>query len=316
MTMYGVSSGTNAAGAYARYAPTTPGVAAPPAARPSTYANGDVLNRSFNYASSTTSSAAPRSPGIWNQVRAIFGLPPVAPRAPVSNPGVFDRLRAILGFGPPIQPSLTTPAPQANQGLINRLKNFFHIGRQSVTGSFPGNPTAPVSGHIRELTPAQLRHLGQQKDKTAFFQALLPAAIAAERQYGVPASVTLAQAALESGWAKSPIGGYNIFGIKGKGSAGSTSVATHEYVKGVKMPWVDNFALYRNFEDAMVAHGKLFHNGRYDKGIREFAQNRDPYRFVDNVGRTYATDPNYAQSIKGMMQKHGLVEMARAMGGN
>lgn len=305
MTMYGVGSGTNGAGAYARYAPTTPAVASSTAVRASTIANGDMLDRSASYGS--PAAPAPRAT-IWNKLRAIFGLPPVAPKAPVSNPGIFDRLKAILGFGPPIQPTARTTARASSPSLLDEVSQRLGFGRTTSVAWSP-------SSDIRDLTPAQLRQLGQQRDKTAFFQALLPAAVAAERQYGVPASVTLAQAALESGWAKSPIGGYNIFGIKGRGSAGTTNVATHEYINGSRKNIVDKFALYHNFEDAMIAHGKLFHNGRYDKGIREFAQNRDPYRFVDNVGHIYATGPKYAKDIKGMMQKYDLVEMARAMGG-
>lgn len=171
-----------------------------------------------------------------------------------------------------------------------------------------------AANRLSGMTPAELKHLGKT-NKKAFFEALLPAALESERLYGVPASVTLAQAALESGWAASPIGGYNIFGIKGSGPGGSKTVSTKEYLKGKWVTIQDRFALYRNFHEAIVKHGQLFHNGYYKKGISEFAKNRNPWRFIDNIARAYATAPNYAKAIKGLMTTYDLVGMAdRARG--
>lgn len=175
--------------------------------------------------------------------------------------------------------------------------------------------TIPSSSHLSQMTPAELKRLGAT-NKKAFFEALLPAALESERLHGVPAAVTLAQAALESGWAASPIGGYNIFGIKGSGPAGSKIVSTQEYLKGKWVTIKDKFALYRNFHEAVVKHGELFHNGAYNKGMREFAQNRDPWKFVDNIGRVYATAPNYARSIKKLMRDYDLVGLTERAKGN
>jgi hypothetical protein len=257
-------------------------------ATPSSWNGSDIYQPTY----APPPQAAPLQGGLWSKLRAFLGMAPVQSAA-APNPGIFGRIRHFLGMGPATPPMPTHSGKPID--LVNR-------------------PVGAASSSIRSLSPAQLKALGQS-DKQAFFRALLPAAIESEKRYGVPASVTLAQAALESGWAKSPIGGYNIFGIKGTGSAGSKRVWTHEVFHGVKVPWNDKFALYNNFDDAIMAHGKLFHNGRYDKGIKEFARNGDPYRFIDNVGRTYATAPNYASSIKKMMQSHNLVAMAKAAGG-
>jgi hypothetical protein len=56
---------------------------------------------------------------------------------------------------------------------------------------------------------------------------------------GVPASVTVAQAILETGWGKHTIGeAKNLFGIKGRGPAGSVRAPTREYSNGkwISMP--------------------------------------------------------------------------------
>ena len=49
-----------------------------------------------------------------------------------------------------------------------------------------------------------------------FFATIGPQASDAQRRTGIPASVTLAQAALESNWGKSKLAteGHNLFGIK------------------------------------------------------------------------------------------------------
>ncbi|PIQ28623.1 hypothetical protein COW36_12375 [bacterium (Candidatus Blackallbacteria) CG17_big_fil_post_rev_8_21_14_2_50_48_46] len=155
---------------------------------------------------------------------------------------------------------------------------------------------------LRKVSPSQLKKM----DASQFFKTLLPAALESERVYHVPAAVTLAQAALESGFAASPIGGYNIFGIKGRGPAGSVMVGTTEYYGGKKTAIQDRFAKYHDFYEAVSAHGKLFHNGYYDKAVTQFAKDQNTHRFIDNMAKTYATDPQYASKLKSMIQQYGL----------
>jgi hypothetical protein len=49
-----------------------------------------------------------------------------------------------------------------------------------------------------------------------FIMRLTPSAVESQRKLGVPASITIAQAALESGWGESGLAraGNNLFGIK------------------------------------------------------------------------------------------------------
>jgi flagellum-specific peptidoglycan hydrolase FlgJ len=167
-------------------------------------------------------------------------------------------------------------------------------------------PAVPVDASgLAKLKPEQLAELGRT-NKQAFFDALRPAAEAAERQYGVPAAITLAQAALESGWGAHAIGGYNIFGIKGTGPAGTVSVQTQEYENGHYVTIHDNFAKYNNFYEAVLLHGKLFHNGYYDKAVNQFARDHDPYAFARNIQGIYATSPVYANSLTSIMRTYHL----------
>lgn len=191
------------------------------------------------------------------------------------------------------------------------------IAASNVTFSKPetiiGKSEALAAEGLKRVSTKQLQELGKKSDKTEFFKALLPAALEAEKRYGVPASVTLAQAALESGWAKASIGGYNIFGIKGKGPAGTVSTRTREFEKGKWITITDNFAKYNNFYEAVMSHGKVFQAGYkgYQKGLDTYAKTGNDYDFIKAVGSTYATSPTYAKDVQQIMKDYNLVKMAK-----
>ncbi|MEB3236490.1 MAG: glucosaminidase domain-containing protein [Candidatus Sericytochromatia bacterium] len=159
---------------------------------------------------------------------------------------------------------------------------------------------------LKNLKPEELAWLGKH-DKQKFFAILKPAALEAERKYGVPWQVTLAQAALESGWARSPIGGYNIFGHKGTGPAGSVMVDTSEWDGSKYIRIKDKFKRYSNFAEALESHGRTFHNGYYKKALESFEKTRDPVKFAHLLTGVYATSPVYGQSLEKMMRQYGLI---------
>jgi flagellum-specific peptidoglycan hydrolase FlgJ len=167
-------------------------------------------------------------------------------------------------------------------------------------------PDAGDAQKLKDLAPQELARLGRE-DKKGFFDALRPAAEEAERKYGVPAAITLAQAALETGWAQHIIPGYNIFGIKGHGPAGTTSQGTWEVYSGKKVTITANFAKYNNFYEAVLLHGKLFHNGYYDKAIDQYAKDHDAFAFAKNITGVYATDPSYGSKLSSIIRQYKLV---------
>lgn len=169
----------------------------------------------------------------------------------------------------------------------------------------PAEPNADAEA-LRRVTPEQLAYLGAT-DKARFFEVLKPAAVAAEQRYGVPWQVTLAQVALESGWGKHGIGGYNVFGIKGTGPAGSVVKSTKEWRNGRYVTENARFAKYHDYYEAIMEHGKLFHNGYYQKAMTQFQRDRDPIAFARNIHGIYATSPTYAQNLITLMRQYNLV---------
>src|SRR6202035_5110319 len=102
---------------------------------------------------------------------------------------------------------------------------------------------APLGGAPAQQGPTYSRHDPPPKAipgtaaQQAFISEVAPGAIAAQRRYGIPAAVTIAQAIDESGWGQSELAtaDHNLFGIKGTGPAGSHMRPTQEYENGVRV---------------------------------------------------------------------------------
>lgn len=242
-----------------------------------TVQSGDSLSR-----------IAKRLLGDGNRWREIYELN----RDLLKNPNLIYPGQVLKLPGGSTAPQ--QPASEATIRVLPSLLARFHDTVDRFRGAKLGR-----------ITPDQLKALGEA-NKHAFFNALRPAAEAAEHQYGVPAAVTLAQAALESGWGQYAIGGYNIFGIKGQGPAGSVTKTTQEWENGRYVTIQAKFARYENFNQAVLEHGKLFQNGYYDKAMQGYARTKDPKQFARNLNGVYATDPQYAQKLISLMDNYGL----------
>jgi hypothetical protein len=109
--------------------------------------------------------------------------------------------------------------------------------------------------------------------------------------------LTLAQAALESGYGKSTLASKynNYFGIKGKGPAGSVKMWTNEDWGGKRHKILANFRAYHNAEESFKDHLKLLHQPRYSR-VLAAASFDEAAMEVKRAG--YATDYNYTNLLK------------------
>ncbi len=134
---------------------------------------------------------------------------------------------------------------------------------------------------------------------------IVKAAQVSARKFGIPASVQLAQWILESGWGKhSP--GNNPFGMKvrvGKNDP-FLSLTTSEVIKGKTVTIVDKFRKFATIDDAFLAHAELLSTAPVYAPAFKALPNRD--KFIDLMGSKYATAPNYAQTVKGLIKSQGL----------
>jgi flagellum-specific peptidoglycan hydrolase FlgJ len=143
-----------------------------------------------------------------------------------------------------------------------------------------------------------------------FILSVAPGARASQRANGVPASVTLAQAILESDWGRSQLTreANNLFGIKalvGPGTAGVYEIGTREVYSGRSVMVNAAFKAYTTLADSIADHGRWFHdNSRYHGAL---AVKDDPRAFARAIASAgYATDPGYAPSLIALMDRYDL----------
>lgn len=138
-------------------------------------------------------------------------------------------------------------------------------------------------------------------------QDVIDAAQAATCKWIIPASVTLAQWALESGWGQHmPPGSNNPFGIKARPGDPFVTVSTREVVNGQSV-YVD--APFRKFDtiaDAFDWHGQLLAEGGAYADARQFEN--DPATFAKELTGHYATDPNYGTLLNAIMHGSNLFQ--------
>ena len=160
-----------------------------------------------------------------------------------------------------------------------------------------------------------------------FIAKLVPAAQDNERKTGIPASVAIGMAALETGWGRSSMAGkyttdpgtaaakvYDVntlFNIKCTATVspyqtGCVPVKTAEYRQdGTQYFVVAKFRTYASWGDSLLDYGRLLTGAsRYAKAF-DFKQYPD--QFVTEVHKGgYATDPAYAKTVISIMGKYGL----------
>nr|WP_239517563.1 glycoside hydrolase family 73 protein [Weissella uvarum] len=160
-------------------------------------------------------------------------------------------------------------------------------------------------------TPAPTTSATPGMSKQAFIKKLAPTAVQIQKQKGVPASISLAQAALESNWGQSELAAKynNLYGVKGSANTRNIKLPTQEYVNGQWQTVNASFRWYDSWEQSMWAHATLLEHGtsdnsqRYAKVIRSHNYRDAAQGLVDGG---YATDPDYASKLIEIIEKYHL----------
>ena len=155
------------------------------------------------------------------------------------------------------------------------------------------------------------------KQQQNFFETYKDFAIDSMVKTKVPASVTLAQAALESNWGNSAPGN-NFFGVKGTGPAGSQMLMTWEVFKGKKQRMKAPFRKYFTPLESFIDHAKVISTGKYLKHAMEHTESAEAFMTALQGGTAkYATDPDYKKKILSIIKEHNLEQydaLARTKG--
>jgi flagellum-specific peptidoglycan hydrolase FlgJ len=139
------------------------------------------------------------------------------------------------------------------------------------------------------------------------------AAQAAARKWRVPASVQLAQWALESGWgAHEPEGSNNPFGVKARVNGYGVPVdpfvegATTEVVDGKVQHIAAPFRKFASLEDAFDHHAELLATAKvYAPAMAVVAS---PNAFAMALTGRYATAPGYGALLIAVMKGSNLYQ--------
>ncbi|GAA0917355.1 sporangiospore maturation cell wall hydrolase GsmA [Virgisporangium aurantiacum] len=150
----------------------------------------------------------------------------------------------------------------------------------------------------------------------AFLAAAVAPARASQYEFKVPASVTLAQAILESGWGKSKlsVNDRNYFGMKCFGNPGTIAIGCHDYVTTecdqatqTCFTTTATFRVYHSPTDSFRDHGKQLATLTRYKAAFNYPNN--PNQFAAEIHKAgYATDLTYTDKLVGIMVKYNLYQ--------
>ncbi len=168
------------------------------------------------------------------------------------------------------------------------------------TSSTYGKATPRTASERRTAAPrpsvSGLEYIAQYKD----------IAIAEMNLYGIPASIKLAQAILESGSGNSELARFsnNHFGIKCAG--GWQGGTTYRRDDGPN----DCFRVYEHPEQSFRDHSEFLLRARY---ARLFELDRNDYKGWAHGLKAagYATNPRYAELLIDLIERYGLDEFDR-----
>lgn len=194
------------------------------------------------------------------------------------------------------------------------------MGHGSGRNTTPPMPQrgAPQPKRPRSLEPVRpnTKPTGPATRHPGFTNEIIAAAQATQRQTGIPASITLAQFALESGYGRSmPTGSNNPFGIKARSGDQYVEAWTHEEDRsGRKILIKAKFKKYGSLTEAFADHVRVLQSPIYAHARASTTSSQ----FADRLTHVYATDSDYGRKLKSIISRQNLdalnAPLARASG--
>jgi hypothetical protein len=154
------------------------------------------------------------------------------------------------------------------------------------------------------------------KQAEDFIAEMLPGALGSERRYGIPACITIAQAALESGWgAHTP--GNNMFGVTvGDGWEGKDhNLKTVEEEKGEKVTTHQRFRFYESRKESLEDYTKILSEKKMYAGVliakdgKSYTE-EDAYHVAHVLQKAgYCPGHDYAKQLINIIKRYKLAEI-------
>ena len=141
----------------------------------------------------------------------------------------------------------------------------------------------------------------------SFLKKLKPYVLEDMRKSGILASLTAAQAFIESNKGNSGLShepNNNLFGIKGTYNGESVSMWTTEYYNGVPQRVLAAFRKYPSWAESIADHSDLFNRLKRYENLRGLQDYKLACKYVKDDG--YATSPSYTNTLLGVIQRYEL----------
>lgn len=198
--------------------------------------------------------------------------------------------------------------------LVALNRNVDEIKRQILDLYAAANDSAP---HGDNVTPIVDVNAEMSREKTQwlpaspeeFIRNIWNHAVGAAKELGLDPAVLVAQSALETGWGKKVIqadegSSFNLFGIKadGRWDGEAATVNTVEFRDGLAVMEKASFRAYDSLASAFNDYVDFLKgNPRYQQALDKVTNNEDFLAELQGAG--YATDPEYAEKILGILGK-------------
>jgi hypothetical protein len=236
---------------------------------------------------------------VTNAAATLYGGP---------DPGAAP-LRQLQAFVPLQQ--LDGPLQGRVEVVVYRADMLAILNQGWIDESSTGPALAPQT---RVPDPEATPSRSAPTDQWAFVNDVSSAAIVASTSTGVPASVTVAQAILESDWGRSALSqsANNYFGIKAVGGLGNDGVVwlpTGEFdAQGQSYETTSAFRAYRSLDDSFADHDRMLStSSRYQAAMQAASDARQFAEDLESAG--YATDPDYASKLIALMDRYDLYQL-------
>lgn len=150
-------------------------------------------------------------------------------------------------------------------------------------------------------------------DQKSFIETLMPYAKKVAKTLGISPGVLIAQSALETGWGKKIINSndsqssFNLFNIKAHQNwqGGKVTKDSLEVENGVAIKRRSDFRAYENLAQSFADYEKFITSNQRYQGALQQGSNAE--RYIEEIHKAgYATDPQYADKIKQIMNNESF----------
>jgi flagellum-specific peptidoglycan hydrolase FlgJ len=226
--------------------------------------------------------------------------------------GCGDKSPPVVG-----QESTSVEAPETYASEEQRRAILLDVEQWHVLPTEQGSLEGLfVESLDTELSRAALQLLIEQRSqdwpagyRREFLSQLAPEALASAVETSIPASVTLAQAALESGWGRSGLAVRfnNLFGVKAWGEGAGVSLSTMESTDGVMERTTAQFRIYSTWSESLRSHNSLLStDSRYSGAL---AAGGDWRTFIHDIAPIWASDPDYEARVSSIVERYALDDL-------